>query len=202
MFRPRVAPRLVRLPALCAILLSLALAGAATASPVQISYSVTGGTFGGPHSSGAITGGSLSFLAFTSNPDTAFAPARLTALTLNGPSGFFRLDGPFDAITGSALFTPNFLGLAGNRSLPLVRTGNQAGTAVFQAARLTASSGAGAGAVTGRFGSASALFSHAFQIGNEVRIATTPEPSTGLALGLGLGALGLAARTRRARRGR
>jgi hypothetical protein len=197
MIRPRMAPLSICSPLICVGL--LALAGTATADPIRIRYSVTGGAFDGPYSSGSITGGKIALLALTANPYTGFAPALVTALTLSGPAGFFKLEGPFSGATGSALFTPSFVGLFGHRSLPQIRSGGNAMVAASQDAMIEASVGYGVGMLSGRVGSTGPYFTHSFSIGNEVR--TAPEPATGLVLGLGLGVLGLASPLLR-RRGR
>ena len=76
---------------------------------LQVTYSVTGGSFGGPGSlsSGPVTGGTVGYLlpgVTVTNP-TGTVFGSLTSLVFSGPSGFFSLQPgalPFGAFVGAA----------------------------------------------------------------------------------------------------
>jgi hypothetical protein len=196
--------RIVWLQAALGSVVWLAVAPVAHALPVRISYTLTGGAFGGPPAVGPITGGSLSVLyPGATNTVSFFGTLSITRLLVTGPSGFVSWAVPpaLQGIPGLGSFTANkhvvkavlntgFSGpffsatgkaapfpatLLGNPSLILdAVTGNGSATARWTA--YTAG-----GTILGQP-------THLFRVGSEVR-ALIPEPGTGLLLGIGLTAL-------------
>lgn len=88
------------------------LATTASAIPVTITYAIGGGQFSyGPYNSGSVTSGTLQILFPTaislySSPVDIYNPPIVKKLTLNGPSGYFKLLSPptygiLDALFGT-----------------------------------------------------------------------------------------------------
>jgi hypothetical protein len=201
-------------------------AGAALIS--KFSYTVTGGTFNGPNSTGPITGGSASFTPQepidTATPATRVSVRGTINLTLNGPSGFFRLfPRPGSAAVG--LRSHHTIPFASTRFWWSASTGHRFGARTGLASaslidRLPVGYAGGASVLphcsglpcaglsgiarvaVGAYRRAPLLYDFA-TLGNEVR-TVVPEPTTASLLGLGLLALafggGGAAGVRRMRR--
>jgi hypothetical protein len=190
------------LPTLGVLALLLALSGEANAGLIQIQYDVTGGTFDGPSSSGAITGGSLSFQALTTGSSPVSGSSLnpvLTKLTLMGTSGYFRFAGGGTAVSKFATFTQFFASFTENRNNPMVVTG--IGGLPVAAGNLFVSLTANTGVATSAAASGiigMANFDHRFTLGGESR-TVVPEPASGLLLGMGLSALAVAGHRGRVR---
>jgi len=202
------------------LLLAIAVAfvwtsGAASAAPLlSVSYDVTGGTFHGPWSSGAITGGSVVFTPVvpTSTPGNIpgtwyvhlLGPAGTVQMTLNStPFVFAEATPRYVYAIGPAVLTnfiSNGLALPTTVDDPQFYFEDEFG---IYGATIWARGGACPPTLPDCDGM---VIYHGFGVGNEVR-TFVPEPATGALVGLGLllmafvgGSRGAAARARRARR--
>lgn len=190
-----------------ALFVSLAASPASAVQISQVSYEVTGGTFDGALSSGAITGGSAVWTVpggyGVSTPvTTSGGYAGLLQVILTGPSGYFRAT--WDAF--GLRINPTRFGASGASLTVGVRTGTGSDlVSVFVGGFGYESPLSQSGLVRDYTRPYYAVdkFGHSFEIGNEVR-TIVPEPSTATLLGLGLiasAAVGsCAARARRGRR--
>lgn len=192
--------------AACVAAAVMALSGATTdaaaASVVKISYTVTGGTFYGDHTGGGpITSGNVSYASLV--PSGVSTPNVwntqlfvLTALTLSGPNGYFRIVDPGNPTIQTGTIDSNnfFIQSRGMRSYisahgpggptwyagPWTIRLNQYGMRAENTSTIT-------------------TLDHTWTVGNEVRTYATivPEPATAPLVGLALlGLSGYAARQR------
>jgi hypothetical protein len=187
------------------LMFTLVAGPAGAASITQIQWDVTGGTFGGPNSSGAISGGTLTFIpagGVITTPVTSVNHAGHTfQLNLTGPSGSFQMYFPatahsygrdhlydlslsaFSAFAHPAPYiTASAWVVSGGASVSVPG-------AYFYVA---VAGGLGSGSVFPAIynyissGSYSTFYaSHIFTLGNEVR-TDVPEPTTGLLLYAGI----------------
>jgi hypothetical protein len=171
---------------------------ASAASFSSISWTVTGGTFNGPNSTGPITSGSVTYTppgGSVSTPVT-FPPTRVfggsLSIFLNGPSGSFSANGTPVVYNLNPLI---FLGGLVSNGITALSQGSPVGAGIGRL-YVRADTGIGFGHATGYsyVGSISTyvdVWNHTFSLGSEVRVAV-PEPSSGMMLGLCLlAAIGL-----------
>ena len=196
-------PRSVARIVLLGVLLSGIPHTAEAASISKISWTVTGGIFGGAALAiGPITGGSLTWTPFggsiVTSPGTAASGSGIWTLSLTGPAGFFGVAGPggvflINPVSAAGSFTavvPAFSGTGGGFTVP---------TVVAFARSFAAIGGFGSGLLAHVSMPAGAPVTHSFLLGAEVRTAV-PAPAAGPLVGLGLIGLGAAAVRSRRRR--
>jgi hypothetical protein len=196
------------------LLLAIAVAfvwtsGAASAAPLlSVSYEVTGGSFSGDWSSGAITSGTLAYSP-TVPTSTPFTASGEWILSLNGPSGSFRVTFLASARVYADEMIPvryyTYPSDAWGQVVGPVYSNGQLLVPAPGGVDFDLRGGAGPPGPTTWVGAQTrvppdfwtTLFFHRFTVGTEVR-TFVPEPATGTLVGLGLVFMGFVGGSRRA----
>jgi hypothetical protein len=204
MFKLYCRSALTKLSFACSTLsaFALLLPTLASASGIQVTYNVTGGTFGGASLSGPILGGSMTYIVPTASTNlatfSATGPVKLVSLVLLGGSGSFSLLSPI-SFPASANHTANSAQLIGSFASAPVHSGAFSGAQHLFLDQKYPNPLPGFGLGVARsLGGLERTGTHVFLTGQEVRsLVVMPEPGTGLLLGLGLGGLAVAGRRAR-----